>query len=200
MTARFKTIPLLVSLVLFADICLAEETYSSSPDTVRRPTSPKRKDSPSSDPDLRWAQQYYTGKRLAGQTDKAKPIVTVTTKKTSDKSRATKPDETATAPSLAEKPVEVDAYNDDDVTEKQRSAGYLPSGIDTGVSNLESGLLSLRGYTTEMGSHIQKNGLKGFLYLTPELKNEGQQVGKKIGGGVRSIMQDVGNEMAPVTK
>ena len=200
MSPSHKSILLLIFLVLSIDISLAEDVYFSPPASAREATPPKRKTSPSSDPDIRWAQQYYTGKRLAGQADKAKPIVTVTAKKASGKSRAAKSDEAGSfISSSAENPVVASDLKEDDAAERQR-VGYMSPGIDTGISNLESGLLNLRGYTTDMGSHIQKNGLKGFLYLTPELKSEGLQVGKQIGGGVRSIMQDVGKEMVPAAK
>ena len=188
----FKPIPLLVFLVFSANQLLAEEAYYSTPTSSREKPVQKRK--ATTDPDLRWAQQYYTGKRIVEQGDKANPIVTVTWKKTSEKLHA-KPDEATSSSLLAtENPIETnEATGAEEV--RQRNSGRLPTGIDTGVSNLESGLLHLRGYTTDMSSHIQKNGLKGFMYLTPELKTEGQQVGKQIGGGVHSIMQDVGKEM-----
>ena len=192
MQISFKPIPLLVFLVFSVNQSLAEEAYYSTSTSPREKPVQKRK--VTTDPDLRWAQQYYTGKRIEGQGGKAKPIVTVTTKKTSEKSRA-KPDEATSSILLAtETPIETNEATGAEEA-RQRNSGRLPTGIDTGVSNLESGLLHLRGYTTDMGSHIQKNGLKGFMYLTPELKSEGQQVGKQLGGGVNSIMRDVGKEM-----
>lgn len=67
--------------------------------------------------------------------------------------------------------------------------------MDRGVKDLEAGMNDLRQYTGDMAAHIQKKGIRGFLAVPPDIKDQGQAVGKKIGGGIGGIMSDVANEM-----
>ena len=63
------------------------------------------------------------------------------------------------------------------------SSDSLPPNMDRGVKDLEAGMNDLRQYTGDMAAHIQKKGIRGFLAVPPDIKDQGQAVGKKIGGG-----------------
>lgn len=71
----------------------------------------------------------------------------------------------------------------------------LPRNMERGVRDLESGLEDVGQYTGEMAAHLQKNGLRGYLAVPPELKEKGRAIGRKVGGGINGIMQDVSREM-----
>ena len=60
---------------------------------------------------------------------------------------------------------------------------------------LEAGMDDLQAYTAVMAAHIQWNGMRGFLAVPPEIKDQGVAVGRKIGGGINGIMTDVAHEM-----
>ena len=57
----------------------------------------------------------------------------------------------------------------------------LPN-MDRGVRDLEAGMDDLRSYTSVMAAHAQQNGMRGFLAIPQEIKDQGQAVGRKIGG------------------
>ena len=173
-------------LLLQAGLLSAAEDYYSPKTSGNGQTKP----SASADPDVRWAQRYYTGKRISGESSEGKKIVTVPLKKASSASLPDdKPKEVAVPKEDDQKdpnPLVIDEIPRlSDNPESLQFAGNLPPGMERGVTDLEASLLSLRGYSVDMATHIKKNGLKGFLYVTPELKTEGQVIGKKIGGGVR---------------
>ncbi len=67
--------------------------------------------------------------------------------------------------------------------------------MERGVRDLEAGMDDLRVYTGEMAVHIQRNGLRGFLAVPPEIKQKGNTIGKQIGNGINGITTDVGKEM-----
>lgn len=71
----------------------------------------------------------------------------------------------------------------------------LPPNMERGVRELEVGVEEVGAYTGEMGAHLQKNGLRGFLAVPPELQEKGRAIGRRVGSGVGAIMQDVGQEM-----
>ena len=71
----------------------------------------------------------------------------------------------------------------------------LPPNMDKGVHDLEAGMDDLQAYTAVMAAHIQRNGMRGFLAVPPEIKDQGVAVGRKIGGGINGIMTDVAHEM-----
>ncbi|TXT28329.1 MAG: hypothetical protein FD131_3194 [Rhodocyclaceae bacterium] len=71
----------------------------------------------------------------------------------------------------------------------------LPQNMDRGVKDLEAGMDDLRRYTAVMAAHIQQNGMRGFLAVPTDVKDQGQAVGRKIGGGINGIMTDVAHEM-----
>lgn len=71
----------------------------------------------------------------------------------------------------------------------------LPPNMERGVRDLESGMDDLRVYTAEMAVHIQKNGLRGFLAVPPEIKQKGNSIGRHIGGGINGITTDVAKDM-----
>lgn len=71
----------------------------------------------------------------------------------------------------------------------------LPPNMDKGVRDLESGMDDLRAYTSVMASHIQQNGMRGFLAVPPDIRDQGVAVGRKLGGGINGIMTDVAHEM-----
>ena len=53
----------------------------------------------------------------------------------------------------------------------------------------------LRSYTSVMAAHVQQNGMRGFLAIPQEIKDQGQAIGRKIGGGIGGIMTDAAHEM-----
>lgn len=71
----------------------------------------------------------------------------------------------------------------------------LPPNMDRGVRDLEAGMDDLQAYTAVMAAHIQRNGMRGFLAVPPDIKDQGVAVGRKIGGGINGIMTDVAHEM-----
>ena len=71
----------------------------------------------------------------------------------------------------------------------------LPPNMDRGVRDLEAGMDDLRSYTSVMAAHVQQNGMRGFLAIPQEIKDQGQAVGRKIGGGIGGIMTDAAHEM-----
>lgn len=71
----------------------------------------------------------------------------------------------------------------------------LPPNMDRGVKDLEAGMDDLRRYTGVMAAHIQQNGMRGFLAVPTDVKDQGQAVGRKIGGGINGIMTDAAHEM-----
>lgn len=71
----------------------------------------------------------------------------------------------------------------------------LPPNMERGVKDLEAGMDELRRYTAVMAAHIQQNGMRGFLAVPTDVKDQGQAVGRKIGGGINGIMTDVAHEM-----
>ena len=71
----------------------------------------------------------------------------------------------------------------------------LPPNMDKGVRDLESGMDDLKTYTTVMAAHIQQNGMRGFLAVPPDIRDQGVAVGRKLGGGINGIMTDVAHEM-----
>lgn len=71
----------------------------------------------------------------------------------------------------------------------------LPPNMDRGVRDLESGMDDLKAYTTVMAAHIQQNGMRGFLAVPPDVREQGVAVGRKLGGGINGIMTDVAHEM-----
>jgi hypothetical protein len=87
--------------------------------------------------------------------------------------------------------------SDEAVSSDAASGGHvsLPPNMEKGVKDLEVGMDELRVYTGAMTVHVQQNGLRGFLAVTPELKKQGSAVGHRIGGGIGGIMTDVGRDM-----
>lgn len=77
----------------------------------------------------------------------------------------------------------------------QGSQPPLPPNMDRGVHDLEAGMEDLQAYTAVMAAHIQRNGMRGFLAVPPDIKDQGVAVGRKIGGGINGIMTDVAHEM-----
>jgi len=75
----------------------------------------------------------------------------------------------------------------------------LPPNMERGIRELEEGVGELPDYTSAMSKHVQQNGLRGFLAVTPELKAQGQSLGGRMGGGIHGIMTEVGKEMVTQT-
>ena len=71
----------------------------------------------------------------------------------------------------------------------------LPVNMERGVKDLELGMDELRAYTAVMAAHIQQNGLRGFLAIPPDIRDQGAAVGKRIGGGINGIATDVAHDM-----
>lgn len=71
----------------------------------------------------------------------------------------------------------------------------LPPNMEKGVHDLEAGMDDLQAYTAVMAAHLQRNGMRGFLAVPPEIKDQGVAVGRKIGGGINGIMTDVAHGM-----
>ncbi|WP_126448203.1 hypothetical protein [Sulfuricystis multivorans] len=71
----------------------------------------------------------------------------------------------------------------------------LPPNMERGVKDLEAGMEDLRRYTAVMANHIQQNGLRGFLAVPPEIRDQGVEVGRKIGYGIGGIATDAAHDM-----
>ena len=73
--------------------------------------------------------------------------------------------------------------------------GKLSSKMDRGIQDIEEGMDELKVYTGMMATHVQKNGLRGFMTLTPEIKAQGRALGQRIGGGIGGVVSEVGQAM-----
>lgn len=71
----------------------------------------------------------------------------------------------------------------------------LPSNMEQGVKDLDAAMESLGRYTGVVANHIQKNGIRGFLALPPEMKEQGTEVGRTIGSGISGIATDTARDM-----
>lgn len=71
----------------------------------------------------------------------------------------------------------------------------LPLNMEKGVKDLEAGMEDLQKYTAVMANHIQQNGLRGFLAVPPEIRDQGVAVGRKIGNGISGIATDTAHDM-----
>lgn len=71
----------------------------------------------------------------------------------------------------------------------------LPPNMERGVKDLEVGMEDLHKYTAVMATHIQQNGLRGFLAIPPEIRDQGVAVGRKIGNGINGIATDTARDM-----
>lgn len=77
----------------------------------------------------------------------------------------------------------------------------LPPNMERGVKDIEEGMDDLRRYTATMAKHIQANGLRGFLAVPGDIKDQGAVVGRRIGSGIGGIATDTGREMiSPVSR
>ena len=150
-------------------------------------------------PDSGWANRYYTGKRQVNELMVKKPIVAVPVG--GAPAMTSIPPSTRRVPALA---YENDNPEDASMDDLERTASRenppsrgtdLPPGMEKGVADLEASLAELRVYSAAVAAHVQKNGLRGFLSVTPELKAEGRAVGQKLGGGVRGIVTDASNDI-----
>lgn len=81
------------------------------------------------------------------------------------------------------------------VTAGQGPRSSLPPNMDRGVHDLEAGMDDLRAYTAEMAAHVQQNGVRGFLAIPTDIRDQGIAVGRKIGGGINGIMTDAAQDM-----
>ena len=77
----------------------------------------------------------------------------------------------------------------------QGSQPTLPPNMERGVHDLEAGMDDLRTYTAVMAAHVQQNGMRGFLAIPPDIRDQGLAVGRKIGGGINGIMTDAAHDM-----
>jgi hypothetical protein len=71
----------------------------------------------------------------------------------------------------------------------------LPARMEKGVKDLEAGMEDLQRYTATMAAHIQKNGMRGFLALPADLKEQGRVIGRSLGGGINGVASDVAQDM-----
>jgi hypothetical protein len=67
--------------------------------------------------------------------------------------------------------------------------------MEKGVVNLEKGTGDLKQYTIDMGLHLERNGIRGFLLIPQNLKEQGHAIGQTLGEGVSDIVKEVGKEM-----
>ncbi len=67
--------------------------------------------------------------------------------------------------------------------------------MEKGVKDLEAGMEDLQRYTATMAAHIQKNGMRGFLALPADLKEQGRVIGRSLGGGINGVASDVAQDM-----
>ena len=85
------------------------------------------------------------------------------------------------------------------VTAESRNAGEavtpLPANMERGVKDLEAGMDDLRQYTGAMTAHIRRNGIRGFLAVPSDIKDQGRAVGRTLGAGISGITQDVAQDM-----
>lgn len=76
----------------------------------------------------------------------------------------------------------------------------LPANMDRGIRDLEAGMDQVQLYTARMASHIRANGLRGFLALPQEIRDQGEMIGRRIGRGVHGIASDTARDMVPVDR
>lgn len=79
--------------------------------------------------------------------------------------------------------------------ESMTSFQSLPAGMERGLQDVEAGIEELRSYSSIMADHIQRNGLRGFIDVPPAIRQQGNAIGKRIGGGIGEVMNGVTQEM-----
>lgn len=191
-----QQIPVFALLILCGSAFALEDYYSKGHSRLPFHASKKAVEGDA------WAKKYYSGKKVTGDAVTRKNVVTVssTPSPATIKEPPLPPHREMKNHTTAEsEPAASLAEDQSDQTELigQSSAprSELPPGMDRGIADLESGLADLRAYTATMAAHIKKFGLRGFLYVTPEIKAKGRAVGQKLGGGVSGIMRDVERDM-----
>ena len=71
----------------------------------------------------------------------------------------------------------------------------LPPNMERGIKDLEAGMDDVQRYTATMAAHVQKNGLRGFLALPADIKQQGRVIGRTLGGGISGVATDVAQDM-----
>ena len=71
----------------------------------------------------------------------------------------------------------------------------LPPNMERGIKDLEAGMDDVQRYTATMAAHVQKNGLRGFLALPADIKEQGRVIGRTLGGGISGVATDVAQDM-----
>ena len=71
----------------------------------------------------------------------------------------------------------------------------LPANMERGIKDLEAGMEDVQRYTATMAAHVQKNGLRGFLALPADIKEQGRVIGRTLGGGISGVATDVAQDM-----
>ncbi len=149
-----------------------------------------------SESDKDWINEYYSGKKVPVSGTSIAPIVTVPVSKAATRHvRSKRADDTVNTGDTVIPPAEdrrVAAAPGQSVPNDSVS---LPPGMEKGVSDLEAGLGELQLYSGTMAAHLKRTGIRGFLAVPPSIKEEGQAVGRKLGGGVRGIVDEVGKDM-----
>jgi hypothetical protein len=80
-------------------------------------------------------------------------------------------------------------------TPADSAAVPLPPNMERGVKDLEAGMEDLQRYTATMAAHVQKNGIRGFLALPSDIKEQGRAIGRVLGGGINGVATDVAQDM-----
>lgn len=70
----------------------------------------------------------------------------------------------------------------------------LPPRMEEGVQQLEQGVADVGEYSKRVAEHIAKEGLRGYLAMPQELKDDGKALGADVGSGIQKIMEEVGQE------
>ncbi len=71
----------------------------------------------------------------------------------------------------------------------------MPANMERGIKDLEAGMEDVQRYTATMAAHVQKIGLRGFLALPADIKEQGRVIGRTLGGGISGVATDVAQDM-----
>lgn len=71
----------------------------------------------------------------------------------------------------------------------------LPPRMEEGVQQLEQGVEDVGEYSRRMAEHIAKEGLRGYLAMPQDLRDDGKALGAEVGSGIQKIMDEVGQEI-----
>lgn len=75
------------------------------------------------------------------------------------------------------------------------TSGPRGAGTRQAIRELEGGMRDLKEYSVEMATHLQQNGLEGFIDVPDALTQKGSAIGGRLGRSIQAVGRDVQTEM-----